>query len=178
MKSQKGGPAGIRVPDPHGRVRTRIRPGAKGTKRLFAEYGDRLVCVRYRYDERLARRLKTVEIIVSEAPWNPGPFRRVFVSIEAWETRLRKEVMRAGGRWDPGRGQWHLRYDRAIKLGLRRRSQPESRAEPIRAESASVASTSARPSAERHTPPPTRKTPILVETRMSLPAETSPSKTR
>jgi hypothetical protein len=37
-----------------------LQPGNRGTRKLWAEYGQRLVCVRYRYDERLKRRLKTV----------------------------------------------------------------------------------------------------------------------
>ena len=168
MASLKGGPAGLRVPDLHGRVRTKIRPGAKGTRRLLAEYGDRLVCVRYRYDEALRRQLKTVEIIVSETPWNPEPFRKVFVSIEAWETRLRKEIMRAGGRWNPDRAQWELRYNRAMKLGLRDRWRSE----------AAPTSNAARNSSADRALPPTPQRLILIETKKSLPAETSTRKPR
>ena len=32
-------------------------------------YGERLVCVRYLYDEARNRRLKAVELVVEEAPW-------------------------------------------------------------------------------------------------------------
>jgi hypothetical protein len=32
------------------RTRLHLKPGQKGTKQLLAQYGDRLVCVRYRYD--------------------------------------------------------------------------------------------------------------------------------
>jgi hypothetical protein len=31
------------------RVRLHLKPGQKGTKQLLAQYGDRLICVRYRY---------------------------------------------------------------------------------------------------------------------------------
>ena len=31
-------------------VRLHLRPGQKGTKQLLAQYGDRLISVRYRYD--------------------------------------------------------------------------------------------------------------------------------
>jgi len=30
------------------RVRLHLKPGQKGTKQLLAQYGDRLICVRYR----------------------------------------------------------------------------------------------------------------------------------
>ena len=33
-----------------GVVGLHLKPGQKGTKHLVAQYGDRLVCVRYRYD--------------------------------------------------------------------------------------------------------------------------------
>ncbi len=34
------------------KTQTHLKPGQKGTKRLLEKYGDTLVCVRYRYDER------------------------------------------------------------------------------------------------------------------------------
>ena len=48
-----------------------LKPGQKGTKQLLAQYGDRLVCVRYRYDAQQQKRFKTVELIVAEREWNP-----------------------------------------------------------------------------------------------------------
>jgi hypothetical protein len=51
------------------RVRLVRRPGQHGTRQYLEEYGDRLVCVRYRYDAATQRRYKTIEIIVDEAPW-------------------------------------------------------------------------------------------------------------
>ena len=53
------------------RTRLTLQPHQDGAKQLFAEYGERLVCVRYRYDERRKRRLKTVELIVEESAWEP-----------------------------------------------------------------------------------------------------------
>src|SRR5512140_3980783 len=49
------------------------RPGQKGTKKLTAEFGDALVCVRYRYDEASCTRIKTVELIVERTSWQPPP---------------------------------------------------------------------------------------------------------
>jgi hypothetical protein len=48
-----------------------LKPGQKGTKQLLTQYGDRLVCVRYRYDAQRKKRLKTVELIVAERDWEP-----------------------------------------------------------------------------------------------------------
>ncbi len=53
------------------RVRLCLRPGQPGTKRLLAQYGKSLVCVRYRYDERTKQRIKTVELIVDRTEWRP-----------------------------------------------------------------------------------------------------------
>jgi hypothetical protein len=56
------------------RMRTQVtlQPGQKGTKKLLAQYGEQLVCVRYRYDATRQRRLKTVELVVEETPWRPA----------------------------------------------------------------------------------------------------------
>ena len=38
---------------------TTLRPGQKGTKHLMAKYGNRLICVRYRYDSATHKRYTT-----------------------------------------------------------------------------------------------------------------------
>ncbi|MGQ9480368.1 hypothetical protein [Chloroflexus sp.] len=53
------------------RTRLKLKPGQRGTKKLQAMYGDRLVCVRYRYDIETGRRFKTIELIVDEKAWSP-----------------------------------------------------------------------------------------------------------
>ena len=53
------------------RARLILKPGQRGTKKLCAEYGERLVCVRYRYDEKRRKRLETVELVVDEVDWEP-----------------------------------------------------------------------------------------------------------
>src|SRR3990167_7220516 len=52
-------------------VRLHLKPGQKGTKQLLAQYGDRLICVRYRYDAQRKKRFKTVELLVAERDWQP-----------------------------------------------------------------------------------------------------------
>ena len=56
-------------------TRLTLRPGVPGTKKLLARYGERLVCVRYLYDEARGRRLKTVELVIDEAFWSGRPRR-------------------------------------------------------------------------------------------------------
>ena len=126
--SAAGPPAGATPPRPAprpaaGRVRLHLKPGQKGTKRLVAEYGDRLICVRYRYDARRKKRLKTVELLVAEADWDPPrarvtPDRIVALRVAFADMAVRDQVKQAGGRWDAQRRVWHLRYDRVLALGL------------------------------------------------------------
>ncbi len=47
-----------------------IKSGQPGTKKWVAQYGEKLVCVRYKYDFLRKMKLKTVEIIVEEEPWD------------------------------------------------------------------------------------------------------------
>jgi hypothetical protein len=100
-----------------------LKPGHRGTKRLLAEYGDRLVCVRYRYDEEKQRKYKTVELIVEESAWQPRTKRLnnaavVGVRVGVREVELQKKVRSAGGRWNPDEKFWELRYDKVAELGL------------------------------------------------------------
>ena len=53
------------------RIELHLKPGQKGTKQLLAQYGDRLICVRYRYDAQRKKRFKTVELLVAECDWEP-----------------------------------------------------------------------------------------------------------
>ena len=107
------------------RVGARLRPGQKGTMKLLRDFGDRLVCVRYRYDEGRRTRLTTVEIVVGEAPWKPRPSRQVEIDVRPWEISVRESVKKAGGTWQPEKKLWKMRRDRALKLGLAARIHPE-----------------------------------------------------
>ena len=41
-----------------------LQPGQPGTKKYVRQYGESLVCVKYRYDPATKKRYKTVELIV------------------------------------------------------------------------------------------------------------------
>ncbi len=43
------------------KTRTKLKPGQNGTKKYAAQYGDALVCVRYRYDEQKRKQYQAVE---------------------------------------------------------------------------------------------------------------------
>src|SRR5512138_547847 len=91
-----------------------LKPGQKGTIRLVEQYGEALLCVRYRYDEIRRVRLKTVELIVEERPWQP-PFRfrdddMAPVAVGFNETELRAKLRKARARWDPEAKVWMVPY--------------------------------------------------------------------
>ena len=55
--------------------RLTLKPGQKGTKKLLAQAGDRLIGVGYHYDGQRQKRLKTVELVGEEIDWTPPPKR-------------------------------------------------------------------------------------------------------
>ncbi len=118
------------------RVRLVRRPGQHGTREYTEQYGDRLICVRYRYDATAGRRYKTIEIIVDEAPWAPppaaGPAPQPAGAPQRPEPRqLRPDTLvgiqgrqgdqrlrQAGGVWRWDLQLWLLSYAQAVSLCL------------------------------------------------------------
>jgi hypothetical protein len=107
------------------RTRLKLNPGQRGTRKLVAEHGDRLVCVRYRYDETRRKRYKTVELIVDEVEWTPGgpvdPQAVVRIRVEGYERELRARVKQAGARWKPQEKVWEISHAAAKTLGIQDR---------------------------------------------------------
>jgi hypothetical protein len=52
-------------------TRRTLTLGQKGVKKFIGHYGEQLVCVRYRYDERRRKRFTTVDIIVEQSVGSP-----------------------------------------------------------------------------------------------------------
>ncbi len=103
------------------KTRLVLKPGSRGTRKLLAEYGKRLVCVRYRYDLRLGRRWKTVELIVDEAAWKPRPGTKVSVRVRGLRWPKKEKPEEAGVRWDKAKQVWRMKYETAEELGLTHR---------------------------------------------------------
>jgi hypothetical protein len=111
-------------------TRVTLKPGSKGTKKLVTQFGERLVCVRYRYDAVAQVRFKTVELVIEQLPWNPAqrPRRQgegsgrppvlVGLRVHFHEEQLRKRVKEAGGRWLPEKKLWVVPMGVARRLGL------------------------------------------------------------
>ena len=110
-------------------TRLNLQPGQNGTKALVKKYGERLVCVRYRYDQQTGTRYKTVELIEETTPWRPSGSREahlmqrtadepVLLKIAYEEIALREALRQRGGRWRPEEKAWVINYGVASELGL------------------------------------------------------------
>lgn len=104
-------------------TRRKLKPGQAGTRKLLAEYGEKLVCVRYRYDAANKRRIKTIELAIEEKPWEPPapkiPLRQIMrLRITYGEVVLRNLVKAAGGKWNPEKKVWEMPYHEVLRLGL------------------------------------------------------------
>lgn len=106
-------------------IKATLHPGQNGTKQLVSQYGDQLICVRYRYDKARQKRLKTVELIVDEQDWIPNIIiprdKVVAIRIGFGESDLREKVKNEGGYWNPEKKHWTLSYQKVLQLGLERR---------------------------------------------------------
>jgi hypothetical protein len=109
-------------------IRLTLAPGKRGTQKYVAEYGERLVCVRYRYDAGQGKRYKTVELIVDEVDWQPAEAQNepnvetvVQIHVRLDEEELRGQVKRAGARWNRKQRVWEMAYGQVKALGLRAR---------------------------------------------------------
>ena len=106
------------------KTRLTLRPGQNGTKKLMEKYGDKLLAVRYRYDPQHRIRLKTVELVEEQLPWDPvrphghEPNAMVLLRLGFHEEKLRQSIKAAGGMWLPERKLWQLSYRLAMAMGL------------------------------------------------------------
>lgn len=118
-------------------IKTTRQPGQKGTEKLVQKYGEQLICVRYRYDPLKQKRYKTVELIESEADWQPlhnwlhtdegyplpppPTTPMVGVRIQYHERKLQQQIRSIGGHWNPGKKLWYAPEKHVRDIGLRNR---------------------------------------------------------
>jgi hypothetical protein len=107
----------------------------RGTQKLIERFGDKLVCVRYRYDANKKKRYKTVELIVAEESWTPPAPQppspapkiethytpRVGLRIRFDEPNLRQQVKSIGRTWDPSKRLWFAPEEYVKRIGLAHR---------------------------------------------------------
>ena len=104
------------------------KAGQNGTKKLVSKYGNRLVCIRYRYDEIRKKKYKTIELIIEENDWEPNNKLKkdevMFVQVDLNERELQKRVKKAGGKWNQESMLWEISYERVLQLGIEDRIRP------------------------------------------------------
>ena len=110
------------------KTRLILKPGQPGTKRLAEQYGDALLCVRFKYDKESRQRLKTVELIVERTEWTPPPPRfavdtLVPLHIDAFDMPSRLQAKAAGGRWDSEKKLWFVKYGKIADTPLEKHIQ-------------------------------------------------------
>jgi len=98
-------------------TRLKLKPGQRGTKALVEQYGDALVCIRYRYDAVSRTRIKTVELIVEKKQLSPSKHvmntnEIVPVQIADGEKELGRQIRTLGGKWDSAVKLWYVPYDK------------------------------------------------------------------
>jgi hypothetical protein len=108
------------------RVAKRIAPTQPGAIKLAEQYGERLVCVRYRHDPTGRHRYTTVELVVasslvkprSERQLRPKKLQVVALRLGGTENALRKVLLAHGGVWNSEARLWYLARTTAQALGL------------------------------------------------------------
>jgi len=104
-----------------------IKPGEPGTIGLMKQYGEALVCVRYKYDINKKKRYKTIELIIDEKPWEPKKIKSplsneiVGIRIAYGEANLAGIVKKAGGIWNREKKVWEIPYFKVKALKLEKR---------------------------------------------------------
>jgi hypothetical protein len=103
------------------RVTKTLEPNQPGAVRLTQQYGDALLCVRYRQDPMGLTRYTTVELIVDRVPVATKSMRVVGVRIGLGEEAVRIRARNAGARWDRDARLWRMPLSIACALGLTER---------------------------------------------------------
>ena len=106
------------VASPATRVMKKLHPSQPGARKLARVYGDALVCVRYRHDEKGVLRYTTVELVVECMPLVGRTPKVVAVRIGFNETGLQRLAQRHGATWDDRACVWHMTMEMAKKLKL------------------------------------------------------------
>ena len=113
-------------------TRLTLRPHQRGAMQLLAKYGERLVCVRYRYELEPKRRLRTMALRAEGCHWVPetkgkNVGRMVPLRVAASEKEERRQVKEAGVKWNPVLGVWEISYEQVVALHLEKRIAPGQR---------------------------------------------------
>ncbi len=100
-----------------------IKAGKPGTQKYVREFGNKLLCIRHKYDRARGQKYITAEIIVEATQWTPNecniPHNKLMdLNVEYKEINLRLLIRNAGGKWNPKEKVWQLAYSEVKALGL------------------------------------------------------------
>ena len=88
--------------------------------------GDKLICVRYKYDDTAKKRMTTFKLMVEQLDWQSQETfipnnKNVQVKINYGEVELARQVKSLGGKWNREKKVWNLPYGSVQALGLAKR---------------------------------------------------------
>lgn len=111
------------------RVTKTLWPPQPGTIKLAQQYGESLLCVRYRHDASGLRRITTVELVVGEAAviGHRAHSRLYAVHIAQTDEGMRQQAQGRGASWDPQSRQWIMNGALVKALGLEHHARPLGR---------------------------------------------------
>jgi len=100
-----------------------LKAGQPGTQKYVRQFGEKLLCIRHKYEKMTQQKYITAEIIVESTKWYPNadniPHNKIMdLNIEYKEKYLRKLVQESGGKWNPGKKVWQLAFHQVKALGL------------------------------------------------------------
>ena len=107
-------------------------PQDKETRKLFNQYGEKLLCARYHNDLEKMMRFSNEELVVDESPFHktvsgkdyslpPPATPYVGVVLEMEETDIAESLEAMGGFWSAGDRLWYAPEHYVRRLGLRSR---------------------------------------------------------
>ena len=108
---------------PQTRVTKTMSPDQPGAIKLARQFGESLICVRYRCNAESTTRYTTVELLLHEAPIQRSLDARKLVQVQMpWDdAQLRKKAADMGALWDCITKRWTMPLYAARMLGLTER---------------------------------------------------------
>jgi hypothetical protein len=101
----------------------RISAGQPGTKSMVEKYGEKLLYIRYKYDSEKRVKYKTVELVEESSIYERKLSRKkaeeiVELKVDYLEEEIRTQIKEVGGRWNPEKKVWEIRFKEVKKMGL------------------------------------------------------------
>ena len=99
----------------------KIKPSQRGAIKITRNYGNELLCVRYRENPDGTERLTTVELVVERVMIQKRDDPIVSFKIKSDEVDLRRLAQCKGATYDSKNQMWSLVRSEVLRMGLRSR---------------------------------------------------------